>query len=66
MTKQTAFWAVAGVVMGIAGCASPQQQVAQKENLLRAHPAVAHQRGEIVLHLALARRAPQPMKLRHP
>ena len=36
MTKQTAFWAVAGVVMGIAGCASPQQQVAQKENLLAA------------------------------
>jgi hypothetical protein len=27
---------VAGVVMGIAGCASPQQQVAQKENLLAA------------------------------
>ena len=36
MTKQTAFWAVASVVIGIAGCASPQQQVAQKENLLAA------------------------------
>jgi hypothetical protein len=36
VTKQTAFWAVASVVIGIAGCASPQQQVAQKENLLAA------------------------------
>ena len=36
MTKQTAFWALAGVVIGITGCASPQQQVAQKENLLAA------------------------------
>jgi hypothetical protein len=36
VTKQIVFWAVAGMVMGIAGCASPQQQVAQKEDLLAA------------------------------
>lgn len=36
MTKLTALTAVAAVVLGIAGCASPQQQVGQKEDLLAA------------------------------
>ncbi len=36
MTKLTALIAVAAVVLGIAGCASPQQQVGQKEDLLAA------------------------------
>ena len=36
MTKLTALIAVAAVALGIAGCASPQQQVGQKEDLLAA------------------------------
>jgi ABC-type sugar transport system substrate-binding protein len=36
VTKLTALAAVAAVVLGIAGCVSPQQQVGQKEDLLAA------------------------------
>jgi len=36
VTKLIALWALAGVAVGIAGCASPQEQVAQKEDLLAA------------------------------
>src|SRR5882762_11723084 len=36
VTKRIAFWVVAAMLSGIAGCASPQQQVAQKEDLLAA------------------------------
>jgi hypothetical protein len=31
-----AFWVVAGLAVSVAGCASPQQQVAQREDLLAA------------------------------
>ena len=36
MTKLIFHAAIAGILCGIAGCASPQQQVAQKEDLLAA------------------------------
>jgi hypothetical protein len=36
VTKLIAFGVVAGLALGIAGCVSPQQQVAQKEDLLAA------------------------------
>ena len=36
MTKLILCWAITGFVLGVAGCASPQQQVAQKEDLLAA------------------------------
>ncbi len=36
MTKLTVLFAVAGLAFGVAGCVSPQQQVAQKEDLLAA------------------------------
>jgi hypothetical protein len=36
VTKLTAFGALAGLMLAIAGCVSPQQQVAQKEDLLAA------------------------------
>jgi len=36
VTKLTALAAVAALALGVAGCVSPQQQVAQKEDLLAA------------------------------
>ena len=36
MTKPSAFLAVAGLILAVVGCTSPQQQVAQKEDLLAA------------------------------
>ena len=36
MTKLMSICAVAGLIVGIAGCATPQQQVSQKEDLLAA------------------------------
>jgi hypothetical protein len=36
VTKLTAFCAVAGLTLAVAGCATPQQQVSQKEDLLAA------------------------------
>ena len=36
MTKLIFHAAIAGILVGISGCASPQQQVAQKEDLLAA------------------------------
>jgi hypothetical protein len=34
VTKLISFGAIAGLMIGVAGCVSPQQQVAQKEDLL--------------------------------
>ena len=36
MTKAISYAAFAGLLLGIAGCATPQQQAAQKEDLLAA------------------------------
>jgi hypothetical protein len=36
MTKSVSYAAIAGLLLGIAGCATPQQQAAQKEDLLAA------------------------------
>jgi hypothetical protein len=36
VTRSISIWVVAGLAVSIAGCATPQQQVAQKEDLLAA------------------------------
>jgi hypothetical protein len=36
VTKLISYGAIAGLILGVAGCASPQQQAAQKEDLLAA------------------------------
>ena len=36
MTKLISYGAIAGLIFGVAGCVSPQQQAAQKEDLLAA------------------------------